>query len=73
MNVGVEVGPMVSSVIAIIVEPILTLKLNIGSRQSTVSDWSYFTPTLPSINGHSLSAINPDFAMFGGQATSVLA
>lgn len=73
MNVGVEVGSFVVSLSATIIEPVLKTQFNDGSSDSIVVQWSCFTPTLPSINGHSLSAINPDLAMFGGQTTLILA
>jgi hypothetical protein len=73
MNVRVEAGPLTFSVIAEIVEPTIKVEIKVLHNQTLCSTWTCFAPTPISVNGHSLSAINPESVLTGGMATSVMA
>lgn len=72
MNAGVEARPMTVAVKAVVVEPTLNVQFNIRVSH-TVSTWSSFTPVIISVNGHSISAINPNNFLIGGKATYIFA
>lgn len=73
MNARVEAGSLTISLNAQIVEP--TLKVSVKTAQSNVlrSTWTCFTLATPSVNGHSLSGVNPELSLTGGMATLVMA
>lgn len=73
MNVRVEAGPLTFSVIAEIVEPTTKVEIKVLHNQTLCSTWVCFAPTPISVNGHSLSAINPELVLTGGMATSAMA
>ena len=73
MNVKVEAGPMVSTSDVEIVEAIVKTQLNIVP----IKTYSYLQSTCLSftpitVNGHSISAVNPDFVE-GRETTSIAA
>jgi hypothetical protein len=69
MNVRVEAGSFNISLKATIVEPTLKVEIRSEHIQSLRSAWTCFSLTTLSVNGHSVSAINPEFALMGGTAT----
>lgn len=69
MNVRVEAGSLDISIKATIVEPTIKVEISVLQTQSLRSDWACFSLAPISVNGHSVSAINPEFALIGGMAT----
>jgi hypothetical protein len=73
MNVEVAVGSIGISLKASVVEPTVT------SSKILIVNTSHYSPIVSkrssviSINGHSLSAINPDSKMIGGETTLIAA
>jgi hypothetical protein len=73
MNVKVEAGPMMSATNVEIVEAIVKTQLNIAPMKTYSYEQSAclsFTPI--TVNGHSISAVNPEFVE-GGMATLIAA
>jgi hypothetical protein len=74
MNVRIEAGPLTLQASAELVSPVTHIEINSDcSHVKELSDWACFSPSIISVNGHSLNAINPDFAKAGELATSVMA
>lgn len=74
MNVEIEAGTLTIGFMAQIVEPKIVVELKLeGSNAITYSVTTCFYPTIISLNGHSLSAVNPDFNLIGVMATSIMA
>lgn len=69
MNIRVEAGPLTIGFTANIVEPTVKVELKAFHGLSLCSTWTCFSLSTPSINGHSLSGINPELALIGGMAT----
>lgn len=73
MNVKVEASPLTLNVDATFVECSISTKLNSGYAKISINNWTCFTLTPISVNGHSLSGINPEVALIGGMTTSAVA
>jgi hypothetical protein len=74
MNVRVEAGPLTTQVTAVVLDAhVVTQVKKVHSHAFPSLTWACFTLASPSINGHSLNAINPDFAKAGELTTSALA
>ena len=73
MNARVEAGPISVSLTTTVVEPTISVVIKSVVGQSPTSTWTCFSHTTPSINGHSISGINPESVLLGGMATSVMA
>jgi hypothetical protein len=72
MNVEIGVGSMNVGFSAILVEPTpVTRQIFVIDKMS--SPMTFSRSTIISLNGHSLSAINPDAQLIGGKATLVTA
>lgn len=71
MNVEVRVGSINVGFKATMVEPTLATTIRV-SVEIPVSH-THQVSTVISINGHSLSAVNPDVALIGGEATLAMA
>lgn len=73
MNARVEAGSLTIGYTAEIVEP--TVKVTIKTAYVNVlrSTWTCFNSAPLSLNGHSLSSVNPDSVLIGGMATLVIA
>jgi hypothetical protein len=69
MNTRVEAGPLTVGLISNIVEPTFKVELKAIHGLSLCSTWTCFSLSTPSINGHSLSGINPELSLIGGMAT----
>jgi hypothetical protein len=69
MNARVEAGPLTVGLTANIVEPTVKVELKAVHSLTLCSTWTCFSLPTPSINGHSLSGINPELALIGGMAT----
>jgi len=69
MNARVEAGPLIVGLIANIVEPTVKVELKAVHVLTLCSTWTCFSLPTPSINGHSLSGINPELLLTGGMAT----
>jgi hypothetical protein len=69
MNARVEAGPLTIGFTSDIVEP--TVKVEIKAVHSPIlcSTWTCFSLPTPSVNGHSLSGVNPESVLTGGMAT----
>lgn len=71
MNISVQAGVLEIRIGALIVAPtVSTVTSHSTHTLQTLS--SCLAPTIVSINGHSLSAINPDL-LIGGKATLIAA
>jgi hypothetical protein len=69
MNIRVEAGPLTLGLTANMVEPTVKVELKAIHGHSLRSTWTCFSLSTPSINGHSLSGINPELTLIGGMAT----
>lgn len=72
MNVEVRVGSINIGLSAKLVKPTLTTSSKI-SVATTITHTQCVVSTVISINGHSLSAVNPDRMLIGGETTLVTA
>lgn len=72
MNTCVQAGPLVISVVAIITETKVLTSSVVMVVINDVNSTCLHTSKL-SINGHSISAINPDNFYVGGQAMPIAA
>lgn len=73
MNTRVEAGPITVSLVANFVEPTIKVEIKHVAKHNLRSTWTCFSLGTPSVNGHSLSGVNPDSILTGGMATSVMA
>jgi len=73
MNARVEAGSLTIGFTAQIVEP--TVKVSVKTAYVNVlsSTWTCLTQATPSVNGHSLSGVNPELVLTGGMATLAMA
>jgi hypothetical protein len=69
MNIRVEAGPLTIGLISNMVEPTVKVEIVTVAKQITCSTRTCFSLATPSINGHSLSGVNPELALTGGMAT----
>ena len=69
MNARVEAGPLSVGFTANIVEPTVKVEIRAVHAPILCSTWTCFSLATPSINGHSLSGINPELSLTGGMAT----
>jgi hypothetical protein len=69
MNARVEAGPLSIGFTSSIVEP--TIKVEVKSIHGSIlcSTRTCFSLATPSVNGHSLSGVNPELVLTGGMAT----
>lgn len=63
MNARVEAGPLTVGLTANIVEPTVKVELKAVHSLTLCSTWTCFSLATPSINGHSLSGINPELSL----------
>lgn len=73
MNVVIGVGSMMIGVTATLVEPTPVTRTIFIVENKTQQPLTYSRSTIISLNGHSLSAINPNKTFTGGKATLVAA
>lgn len=74
MNVEIEAGSLTIGFVAEIVQPKVVIELEFeGNVAITYSVTTCFYPTILQVNGHSLSSVNPDFALIGVMATLAMA
>jgi hypothetical protein len=73
MNARVEAGPLTIGLTANIVEPTIKVELKAVHSLLVCSTWTCFSLATPSVNGHSLSGVNPESALTGGMATLAMA
>jgi len=69
MNIRVEAGPITIGFTSNMVEPTVKVEIVTVAKQITYSTRTCFSLSTPSINGHSLSGINPELSLTGGMAT----
>ena len=69
MNIRVEAGPLTIGLISNIVEPTVKVEIKAVISQTSRSTWTCFSLPTPSVNGHSLSGVNPELSLTGGMAT----
>jgi hypothetical protein len=69
MNARVEAGPLTIGLTANIVEPTIKVELKAVHSLTLCSTWTCFSLPTPSVNGHSLSGVNPESVLTGGMAT----
>jgi len=69
MNARVEAGPLTIGLTANIVEPTVKVELKAVHGLSLCSTWTCFSLPTPSVNGHSLSGVNPELVLTGGMTT----
>jgi hypothetical protein len=74
MNTRIEAGPLTLQASAELVSPVTHVEINSDSSHvKELLQWTCFSPLVISINGHSLNAINPDFAKAGELTTLAMA
>lgn len=73
MNAKIGAGPFTVCVKAVIVNATVSSQINIPSLAMFMVAWACPSLSIVSINGHSLSAINPDFVEEGELTTLALA
>lgn len=73
MNAKIGAGPFIVSATAEMSQPAISSNTNIPSVAIATSGGTCLSLSIISINGHSLSSINPDVFKKGGMTTSVLA
>jgi len=73
MNARVEAGPLTYHVVASVIEPVIVTEIIVTDSRQSVTNWTCFAPAPISINGHSLSSINPDFSEAGELTTLAMA
>lgn len=73
MNVEIAVGSIGVSFSATLVEPTATSRIIYVINNDIKQPLTHSRSTIISLNGHSLSAINPDAKLIGGKATLVTA
>ena len=73
MNVRVEAGSIIVNLKSTLVEPTLNVGICRHDIVSPLTNWTCFTLTQPTVNGHSLSAINPQDFLIGGMTTLAMA
>jgi hypothetical protein len=73
MNARVEAGSLTISLKAQIVEPTIKVSVKVVHANVLSSTWTCFSLATPSVNGHSLSGVNPELVLTGGMATSAMA
>jgi len=74
MNANVQAGPLTISLRAEIVDVKVSADIIIPVDFRTSTDMTCLpNPTVISINGHSLSAVNPNKTLLGGKATLIAA
>jgi hypothetical protein len=73
MNARVEAGPLTIGLISNMVEPTVKVEIKSIHGSFSCSTRTCFSLATPSINGHSLSGVNPELALTGGMATLVMA
>lgn len=69
MNVRVEAGSLNAGLTASIVEPTVKVEIKVLQTINFTSARTCFTLATPSVNGHSLSGVNPELTLMGGMAT----
>lgn len=69
MNARIEAGSLTIGFTAQIVEPTIKVSVKTAYVNVLCSTWTCFNPAPISLNGHSLSAINPELVLTGGMAT----
>lgn len=69
MNARVEAGPLTIGFTAEIVEPTVKVVIKAVQSLNVRSTWTCFSLATPSVNGHSLSGVNPESVLTGGMAT----
>jgi hypothetical protein len=73
MNARVEAGPINIRLTSNIVEPTIKVELRVIHSPILRSTRTCFSLATPSVNGHSLSGINPELILNGGTTTLVMA
>lgn len=73
MNARIEAGSLTIGYTAEIVEP--TVKVSVKTAYVNVlrSTWTCLNSAPLSLNGHSISSINPELVLLGGTTTLVMA
>lgn len=69
MNARVEAGPLTICFTANIVEPTVKVEIKVSHSLHLRSTGTCFSLPTPSVNGHSLSGVNPELSLTGGMAT----
>ena len=72
MNARVEAGPLTLSLNAVVIEPTVNTQVKAAISHGAVT-WTCLSLAPLSVNGHSISAINPQSTLTGGMATLAMA
>jgi hypothetical protein len=72
MNTSVQAGAMIVSLAATMIDAAVSTLNEVNSYPTLRVDTTCLALSIISINGHSLSAINPD-VLIGGEATLIAA
>jgi len=73
MNVEIGVGSFEVGFSATLIEPTPIARIIYVVGDSIRQPLTHSRSTIISLNGHSLSAVNPDLALVGGKATLIAA
>ena len=73
MNARVEAGPLNIGLTGKMVEPTVKVAIKVVNQPVLRSTRTCFSLATPSVNGHSLSGINPEALLNGGMATLAMA
>ena len=71
MNARIEAGPLTFSVEAEMLNVTVFSQVILGISHTLFCEMTCLSPMPISVNGHSISAINPEFSLQGGMATSL--
>jgi hypothetical protein len=69
MNARIEAGSLTICFNAQMVEPTVKVEIKTAYTNALTSTWTCLNSAPISLNGHSLSAINPELVLTGGMAT----
>jgi len=73
MNARVEAGPFNIGFTSNMVEPTIKVEIKTAFQSFNAPTWTCFSLATPSVNGHSLSGVNPEFILTGGTTTLAMA
>lgn len=71
MNARIEAGPLTFSVEAEMLNVTVFTQVILDNSHILSCEMTCLSPATISVNGHSISAINPELSLLGGLATSL--
>lgn len=73
MNVRIETGSLTIGLSANFIEPTIKVEISSNVEHVLLLTWTCFILPSVSVNGHSISAINPELILTGGTTTLAMA